>query len=337
MAADRPLAGPDFARFLELVGPGRRFVLTTHVHPDGDGLGSEAALAALLRARGATVRIVNRDPVPALLAFLDPAREFETYEAGRHDAAIRDADVVVMLDNSDPQRLEDMEPAVRAARGTRVTIDHHPDPSGFWDMLLVNTAACCTGMVVYDLVRAAGWEYGAEVASALFTALSSDTGRFRFANTTADAFRMGADLVAAGASPAQLYALRSENLSLGFLRVFGHLVHGMTVHADGRLVELRVPAGLLESYDAAGEDLAEVINEALKLGSSRVAVLFRTLPNGATKVSLRSKGDLDVNALARRHGGGGHRNASGIVIAAPLEDAAARLLPELIALVRQTG
>lgn len=319
---------------LERVEPGHRVVLTTHVHPDGDGIGSEIALAALLRGRGAEVRIVNSDATPRALAFLDPGGTIERYEPALHDEVITSADVVVMLDNSDPQRLDRVEGAVRAARGFRACIDHHPDPDPFWDLLLVETDAACTGMVVHRMYAACGVRIDAAVAVALYTALSSDTGRFRFGNTSAEAFRMAAELVEAGASPVEAYSATSERQAEGFLRLFGTLLATMDVRCDGRLVILRVPEGLLERLDTLGEDLAEIINQALTLETSRLAVLFRQLAPQTTKVSLRSKGTLDVNGVARRHGGGGHPNASGIVIPADLEDAIARLLPDLEALAR---
>lgn len=318
---------PD--RLLAEIRPGRRFVLTTHVHPDGDGIGSEIAFARFLRARGADALIVNRDPVPALLSFLDPGGAIETYDPARHDAAIRDADVVVMLDNSDPQRLEDMAAPVRAARGLRACVDHHPDPDPFWDLLCVRLDAACTGLIVYDLMCRVQATIDEEIATALYTALSSDTGRFRFGNSSAEGFRMAAALVEAGASPAAIYARLGERMSAAYIGLFGDIIGTMEARADGRLVVLRVPAELVGRRGAAGEDLAEVINFALTLDSSRVAVLFRELAPAVTKVSLRSKGDLDVNRLARRYGGGGHRNASGIVMQAPMDETAARLLPEL--------
>ncbi len=293
------MAVADEAAFLAEVRPDRRFVLTTHVHPDGDGIGSEVALRRLLVARGAEVRIVNRDRVPPMLGYLDPEGLVETYDATAHDAAIEAADAIVMLDNSDPQRLEDMERPIRRSRAVKVCIDHHPDPDPFWDLHLVHLDAACTGVIVHRIFEAAGHALDAETATALYTALSSDTGRFRFGNTSAEGFRLAAALVDAGASPAQVYARLGESFSAGFLRLFGEVLASMEVRADGRLVVLRVPAALVARHAAQGEDLAEVINFALRLAPSRLAVLFRELAPQVTKVSLRSKGEVDVNRLAR--------------------------------------
>jgi phosphoesterase RecJ-like protein len=327
------LTSRDLRRLLDLVLPGRRFVLTTHVHPDGDGVGSQLALARFLAARGAAVRIVNRDGVPAGLRFLEGSEAVEVYAPAAHDALLRDADAVVMLDNSDPRRLEEMERPVRAARGVTVCIDHHPDPDPFWGLLLVDGDAPCTGTIVHRILAAAGAPLDAATATALYTALASDTGRFRFGNTSERAFAMASELVAAGAVPARIYASLEEKQSPGYVRLFGELLAGLELRRDGRVVVLRLPRALAEERGALGEDLSEVINQSLKIETSRVAALFRELAPAATKVSLRSKGDLDVNGLARRHGGGGHRNASGIVFQLPLDEAVARLAPDLDDLV----
>lgn len=329
------MTSEDVRRFLELVGAGRRIVLTTHVNPDGDGIGSQLALAGFLRSRGATVQIVNRDRVPPGLRYLAGSDAIEVYAPATHDGLVRAADVVVMLDNSDPQRLEEMEPAVRAAGGVKACIDHHPDPDPFWDVHVVDSEAPCTGTVVHRLLAAAGVRPDAATATALYTALASDTGRFRFGNTNEEAFRMAAELVAAGASPWQVYGQLEERQTKGFVQLFGELLATLELRAQDRLVLLRLPRALAERRGAVGEDLSEVINQSLRIETSRVAALFRELTPASTKVSLRSKGGLDVNRLARRHGGGGHRNASGIVLACGLDAAVATLAPDLEALASE--
>ncbi|MBP7149364.1 MAG: bifunctional oligoribonuclease/PAP phosphatase NrnA [Acidobacteria bacterium] len=319
--------------FLELLRAGGRFVLTTHVHPDADGIGSELALAHLVRACGAEARVVNRDPVPGVLAFLDGDGLIEVYDAPRHDAVIAAAEGLICLDNSEPGRLAEMEGPVRGARGRKVAIDHHPEPDASWDILIVREDASSTAEVVMELLRAARVPLGPEVARVLYAGLVSDTGRFRFANTSAGAFRMAADLVAAGASPPLLHGKLEERLSAPFLRLMGRMLCEADLRVDGRLIVLRVPP-VAHPGQLEWDDMSEVINEALRLDGSRLAVLFREIEGGRTKVSLRSKGPLDVNRLARQHGGGGHRNASGLVLRESIDAAAARLLPELERLAR---
>jgi phosphoesterase RecJ-like protein len=329
------MAAAEELAFLELVRPGRRFVLTTHVQPDADGIGSELALAALLRARGAATRIVNADRLPAALAFLDEAGEIETYEPAAHDPLLAGADTIVMLDNSDPARLGALEPAVRASGARTVSIDHHPDPDPFWSLLVLRTGVSSTAEVVFGLARAAGVELPPAAARALYAGLVGDTGRFRFGSTSADAFAMAAELVRAGVSPAAMFARMEECVSGPYMKLLGRTLGSSELLQGGRLVVLTVPRALVVELGAEGEDTSEIINESLRLGTSRLAVLFREQEDGRTKVSLRSKGTIDVNRVARRHGGGGHRNASGIVLDWPPDEARRRLLPELVELAAE--
>jgi phosphoesterase RecJ-like protein len=329
------MAAAEEQAFLELARPGRRFVLTTHVQPDADGIGSELALAALLRARGAVPRIVNADPLPAALAFLDEAGEVETWDPAGHGPALASADAIVMLDNSDPARLGTLEPAVRASAARTVSIDHHPDPDPFWSLLVLRTGASSTAEVVFGLARAAAAELPPAALRALYAGLVGDTGRFRFGSTSAEAFAMAAELVRAGVSPAAMFARMEECVSEAYLRLLGRTLGSAELLEQGRLVLLTVPRALVVELGAHAEDTSEIINESLRLGSSRVAALFREQEDGRTKVSLRSKGPLDVNRVARRHGGGGHRNASGIVLGCPLDEARSRLLPELLELAAE--
>ena len=325
----------DPAGVLEALRGAGTVVLTTHVHPDGDGIGAEVGLAELVAALGSEARIVNRDPVPGPLGFLAEGARIERYNPAEHDELLRRAGAVVMLDNSDPSRLDRLEAAVRASGARKVCIDHHPEPDPFWDVLYVDETASCTGQLVLDLFDAAGVVPSRFAAEALYTALVSDTGRFRFANTTPRAFATARRLLELGVRPAEVYSRLEETLGEGLLRLFGEVLAGMEVRADGRLVLLRVTIEQMERTGTRHEDFAEVINLALRLAGSRIACLFRELAGGRTKVSLRSKGELDVNRLARRHGGGGHRNASGIVLERPFDEAIALLVPELEALARE--
>ena len=230
-----------------------------------------------------------------------------------------------------------MEPVVRASGAHRACIDHHPNPSSFWDSLVVDQSACCTGALVHELYRLAGRKPDPVAAAAIYAALVSDTGRFRFGNAGADAFRLAADLVTAGADPADLFTRLEEQAGEGFIRLLGETLASMELRAGGRIVVLRVTTDALARHRIGNEDTAEIINAALMLRTSRVAVLFRELGPASTKVSLRSKGSVAVNELARQFGGGGHRNAAGIVLDEPLEPAVERVAAALERLVGTDG
>lgn len=315
--------------FLERLGRPGKWILSTHVQPDADGIGSQLALAWLIRLRGGDVRLINRDPVPGMLAAMDPGGQVEVYEPARHDPLLAAADCLVMVDNSEPARLGNLREAFMRSPAFKVTIDHHPDPDPAWDLLVLRQEASSTAEIVHSLILQAGETPDQATAELLYMALVSDTGRFRFANTSAAAFCMASALVCCGARPARVHAILEERLSAPFLKAFGETLAEMELRALGRLVVLRIPPARLGMMQQGGEDLSDVINEALRLETSRVAVLLREIQPGKTKISLRSKGPRDVNQMARRYGGGGHRNASGILIPLGMEEAFARLVSEL--------
>jgi phosphoesterase RecJ-like protein len=329
------MAAVDHRGLLRLIARHGRWVLTTHINPDGDAIGSQLAVASLIRRLGAPdvdVRIINSDPVPQSLEFVAQGERFETYEPAVHDTVIAEADVVVGLDNSEPTRFGRVMDSIRSSGALRVCIDHHPEPDPFWDLLYVDEDACSTAEVIHGLYRARGVEPGGAVAMALYVALFSDTGRFRFTNTDDAAFSMASELVRSGARPAFAYSMLEERMSGEYLAFLGHVVAGAATHADGRVSVLRAPLSLVERHGVQGADLGEIINLVLRVESTRVAGLFREIADGRTKISLRSKGALDVNRLARLHGGGGHRNASGVILDLPLERAIEQILPDLEAL-----
>ncbi len=328
------MAADDTRQFLALIVPGCRFVLTTHVNPDGDGLGSQLGLAWLMRTQGAVVRIINHDPTPARLAFLDPAATIETYNPEVHDAVIESADVVVMLDNGDPGRLDTMRAPLDRCRGRKVCIDHHPDPPPYWDFMVHRVGASSTGEIIAELIQATRLTPDVAAARALYAAVSSDTGRFRFGNTTQLAFQTAAWLVHCGVKPAEMYDQLEQGLSHSYCRLSGQVFANMEIAADGALVLLRVPLALPDASAVDGEDLARIINEALRVAGCRVAGLFRELDPQQTKISLRSNGGLDVQSIAKAYGGGGHKSAAGAVVANAMEPTIEQLRPALLALAR---
>lgn len=325
-----------FRAFDELVAAGRVFVLVTHVNPDGDAIGSEVGLARFLAARGKEVRVVNADPTSLGLKWLEADGPVaEAYEPARHDALFTAADAIVLLDNFAPDRLGKLEPLVRAHAAKTFCIDHHPSRETLWGRNVVDTTSCATAVLVYELVTAAGWAPDRAAAEALYAGLATDTGFFRFNSTSPRAFRIAAALLEAGADPTRSYAEVYERNSPAYTRLLGHALAGLALQADGRLGVVTVTRRMIESCAADGVDTSEVTTHVLAVEGVRIALLFRELPGGSVKVSLRSKGLLDVQALATEFGGGGHRNASGIVLSGSLEDVVHRVTARATELARR--
>jgi len=321
--------------FKELIEAGRSFVLTTHMNPDGDALGSEIALARYLAARGAEVHVVNSDPTSENLLFLEEgAPAVERFDPSSHPALLSSVDLVILLDNSAPDRLGAMEGVMRDVADRVLCIDHHPTRETPWAHEILDDSECATACIVYDLIVDAEAAIDSRTAEALFVGLATDTGFFRFNSTTPRAFEIAAVLMRAGASPASCYQRIYERNSPPFTRLLGEGLAAMRLDAEGEVASIRVTDAMVERSGAEGEDTSEMTTVLLAMDRVRIAILFREASPGQVKVSLRSKGDLDVRALAMEFGGGGHRNASGIVTSGRLDDVADEVIAKATDLVR---
>jgi phosphoesterase RecJ-like protein len=297
-----------------------RFILTTHINPDGDALGSQLGLASFLRSRGKQVRIVNHDPTPEFLRFiLSDEVPIEIYDSSTHDPALGQVDLVVLVDNSAPDRLGRMERSMLAASGRTLCIDHHPSRETPWGHHVLDEDACATAAMIYRLTRDCGWTPDPAAAEALYVGLATDTGFFRFNSTNAEAHEIAADLLRRGVDPARPYQAIYERNSLAFTRLMGHALADTRVAAGGAVASVTITRALLDRLQAHDVDTSEITTALLAMDGICVALLFRDLADGRVKVSLRSKGVLDVHRLAQEFGGGGHRNASGIVMPGQLE------------------
>ena len=285
--------------------------LTTHVNADGDGSGCVVALWHLLMALGARAAITNPTPFPKRYEFLlDGAdRADKSAEAVKH---IERADAIIVLDVSDLGRLGHLGRIVGKTNAPVACIDHHVSvgtlPEGPW---LVDPTACATGELVYDLAQSAGWALNHQAAQALYVAIMTDTGSFRFGNTTPRAMQVAAHLLSHGLDPATMSRNVYFNESEGRVRLMGAVIETLVVEHDLGLAWITVPAGLLQQYGLVPDDLEGLVDYPRSVEGVRAAMMFRSLANGKIKVSFRSVGDIDVGKLAEGFGGGGHKNAAG--------------------------
>jgi len=316
-------------RLVRLLREGDRFALLTHVNADGDGLGSQMALYGFLQSRGKQARMINDDPVPENYRFMQLADRIEVHDpASGTGAFIRDADGVFVLDNGSVERLGSLAEPFRAARGRTVCIDHHETRDDGWDLELIDPEASASGEIVHELIIALGGTLDAGMAEAVYVSIVTDTGHFRFSKTRPLTHRIAAGLLEKGVRPDRVFDHVYENHSEGFVRLMGEALRGMTLDAGGALAWVAMDRTLLARLGIGDTDTGPIVNLMLSIAGVRAALLFKELEDGSVKVSLRSKGAVDVHALARRHGGGGHRNASGIQMAGPLAEAVGTLLPE---------
>lgn len=319
----RRRAARDLADLFE---PGMRVALTTHVNADGDGVGAEVALWHLLTARGVRAAITNPTPFPDRYQFLlaTTDRADKTREAVKH---VRRADAIVVLDISDLGRLGQLGEAVKQAGVPVACVDHHatngtlpPGPR------LVDASACATGELVFDLARAARWPIATETARALYVAILTDTGGFRFSNTSPRALRVGADLLGQGLDAEEIYREVYATASEGRIRLTAEVLETLVVEPGIGLAWVTVPPGALERHGVDAEELEGVVEVPRSIRGVRLALLFRQIAGGRIKASFRSVGDVDVAKLAGSFGGGGHTKAAGASLNGSLGEVQERVL-----------
>jgi len=293
----------DFRGFLDRH---EEFLILAHVDPDGDAIGSCLALAMGLRTAGKRAVIVNESPLPESLRFLPG------WEEVRLPAEVaRVFQGVFVLDCSSVDRVGTGARALLGPDAEVANIDHHAANDHFGNPRLVNTEASATAELVFEVLEACGIPIGTEAAECLYAGIASDTGAFRFANTTPRALRLAARLVERGAKPAFTADALYGRKSAGSLRILGLALSSLESRAGGQIGVLSIPHDMFARAGATPEEADGIVQFAKSLNGARVGVLILESAPGETKLSFRSDGSVDVNQVASRFGGGGHKNASG--------------------------
>jgi bifunctional oligoribonuclease and PAP phosphatase NrnA len=307
-----PLIGLEEAAVL-LRGK-RRVALSTHLNPDGDAIGSACALALALRGLGADARVILADALPENLRFLDvPAGLVERYDPAAHDAVIGGADAVLLPDLNALHRIGAVADAVEASSAPRMVIDHHLEPKPFAQAYLVNTDACATAEIVFDLLATMAVPLTRDIAVALYAGIMTDTGSFRFDRTTPRVHRIAAALLEAGADPTDVYRRVYDEYPLRRTQLLGKILATLEPVAGGRATLLQVTRTMLADTGTTLEDVENVVNYGLSVRGVELTVLLTELEDGV-KFSFRSRGNATVLALAARFNGGGHAQASGATV-----------------------
>ncbi|NNG16676.1 MAG: bifunctional oligoribonuclease/PAP phosphatase NrnA, partial [Gemmatimonadales bacterium] len=295
---------------------------------DGDGLGSEVGLVHLLRKRGIDAIVTNPSPTPERFGFL-----FESVpDADQSRAAIKElrrADAVIVVDIADLERLGMLAETVGELRVPIGCIDHHTSPGTLPDgPRYVDPSASATGELVFEIAMANGWDIERAIARALYVAIMTDTGSFRFSNTHPRTLRIAAELLEAGLNPEQIYADVYANAPEGRPRLLAEALQTLVVEPEHGLAWVTVPPGALERLGLTADDLDGVVEYPRSIAGVRMALLFREISQGRIKVSLRSMGDVDVAAFANAFGGGGHTKAAGLSLAGSLAEVQSKVLAE---------
>ena len=326
-------------RILQMIGAANNCILTTHVNADGDGTGSEAAVASWLGANGKHVRIVNPTPFPHAFRFLlDDESIIADAGSAEAERSIAAADLLIVLDTAEITRIGRVAKAVSGRR--IVVIDHHlPTDTTLRGECIQDPTACATGELIFDLLTLAGvarpWPQ--QIRNGVYTAVVTDTGSFRFSNTTRRTHAVAGDLIEQGVDPELMFRHIYATVPLHRIELLKHALEHLDIDPQFPITSITIRRGVMEKLGATSDDLDGIIDHARSIEGTEVAILFRETSDGATKVSLRSAGAANVNAVARLFGGGGHVKASGALIGAPLQDARARVLDATRAALQQAG
>lgn len=318
---------PERARAARAVAgvlqPGTRVALTTHVNADGDGVGSEVALWHLLTQRGLTAAIANPTPIPERFEFLVPPGADHSDRAAKE---IEAADVVVVLDISDLSRLGDLQRAIKHSHAV-ACIDHHVSrgslPEG---PRLVAPDAAATAELVFDFASAEGWPLGPDTARALYVGILTDTGAFRFSNTTPRVLRIAGALLERGVDPEAIYESVYASAPEGRVRLMAEVLQTLVVEPEIGLAWVTVPPDALHRHNATADDLDGIVEYPRSIAGVQLALLFRQIANGRVKVSFRSMGKVDVHELAHQFDGGGHKKAAGASLEGSIAEVQGRVL-----------
>ncbi|GAB4286399.1 MAG: bifunctional oligoribonuclease/PAP phosphatase NrnA [Coriobacteriia bacterium] len=293
------------SRVAEALASAGSIVVASHVDPDGDAIGSTLALWRALSSAGATVHpvLARGTTPPATYAFLPGASAY------REATSLTPPDVFIALDTPNLARLGE---AAGLARGASflVFIDHHPDGDDVGDVRIVDTAAAAVGEMLFELLPALDLGVDDAVATCLFTALMTDTGRFSYGNTTPRSLEIAAELVRLGADPSAIFRAVYESRTPGALRLIGRTLSRITLAAEGAIAYSWVTADDLAETGALPEETENLVDQVRALGGADIVFLAKE-SDGGLRVSLRAKGAADVGSIARRFGGGGHAAAAG--------------------------
>jgi len=323
----------DFQQVVGLINKSRNILITSHTKPDGDACGCIAAMCDALGALGKKVTPLLLSAVPQWYEFLfnkkpavlDEDIRLDELTAGRFGQF----DLVLIVDTNSLSQLAKFNDYLKQNDAPVLVLDHHETSDGLGDIELVDSEAAATGLIVLDLLKFANWSITEKIAEALFVAIATDTGWFRFSNTDSRVHRACAELLDAGVKPTRIYDHLYLNFSYPRFRLLAGMLDKIELFLDGRYAIMQITKQDFERTGSVYSDTENLINECHRIDSVEVSALFIELKDGRIRCSLRSRGALDVSKIAAKFGGGGHTMAAGTFIPGPLENAKQLILTEM--------
>lgn len=324
-AASQPI---DWTLFRQRILESNRVLITSHIRPDGDCLGSEIAMSRALQHLGKEVLVVNVHPTPPNLQFLDPDHHIRCLKtlSEQEKNWIETVDLFLVVDTSSWAQLNEMGPLLQKTSARKMVLDHHAIGNDLGAEMFVDSHAEACGILCYEAIKVLEIPLTPNIAEPLFTAIATDTGWFRFASTQSRTFQAAATLIDAGVRPDHIYRELYEQESLARTHLMGRVLSRVESYEKGAVFMSWITLEDFDDLGALASDSEDIVNKMLEIAGSKVALILVELRTGGFKTSFRSRCEVDCSQLAARFGGGGHKRAAGALLQCSLEDAKQQVL-----------
>jgi len=328
------VANEVFQKAVDLIYRSGNILITSHTRPDGDACGSVRAMCDILESLGKKVSPIFMSPLPEWYEFLFdkkvPILTDDISPEQLHDGHFDECDLIVIVDTNSYIQLPVFDGWLKQTKTPVLVIDHHITGDGLGVVEVIDTEAAAAGEIVYDLIKYAGWSLTEKIAEAIFVAIATDSGWFKFGNADQRIFLVAAELIKAGASPSGIYSKLYQNVSPARMRLMIRMLNSMELLHNNQIAFQHIMRSDFDETGAIGPDTENLIDECQRIGSVQMAAMFVELADGGFRCSLRSKGKVDVQKIANSYGGGGHKMASGVTLPGPLDKAKEMILEPVI-------
>lgn len=317
-------------KIVDIINEGKTFIITTHLFSEGDAIGSELALHRFLCGLNKDAVIVNNEALPAVYRCFDTDRDVKFLRNKDVNINLNDYDAIFIVDVADWSQLGDFADMIKASSITKVCIDHHASNSGYADINFIDKHASSAGELIFDLIAFMNGEITLEIATPLYLSIATDTGWFKFSNTSATALKACSDLIKIGVKSEIIYEQLFQNKHKSYLKLLSLALSILRPECDGKVVWTKITKEMIKSAGVPFVDTDVIIDLVRAVQEVEVVIIFREIGNRKTKVSFRSKHTADVAKLASDFGGGGHVRAAGASINQPIDTAIGNVISGVI-------
>ena len=322
----KPTEHPLFDRLSEIIHSHQKFIITTHLLPDGDGLGGEVSLASYLKSLGKECQIMNADPTPEKFSLVDPDQEIEVWSERQK---LLDAEIIFGIDVNDEKRIGKLLGFLKKLKVRLIFVDHHILEEPLKNKHIVDPEVSSMGEFFYRYFQYVKADINFKMALAMYVSLITDTQHFRHRKTTSLSHAIAAALVEIGVAPQFVHQMIHQTKSLGEMKLLGEVLREVRSEAGGKIVWMEVSQEHQRHYGVSAEETQGFADHLMRLKDAEVGMLFREQEDSNIKVSFRSKGNVEIFPIVKKLGGGGHAYEAGTLLSGPMEKAVLQVLKEI--------